>query len=292
MLVNVGPILIALLAGLFLREGFPAGLLAGCVVGFAGTAIIAVATSQHGVAAGWGAGLCIVAAFAYAAAVIVQKPVVGRVSAFQVTWIACTVATIACLPFAPALVHDLADASGTSIAWTVYLGSVPDGGRVRPLGVRAQANDRRPPRLADLSGAAGRDPARLGASWTRRRPASRWSVERSVSAASSSRAANRWWRSATKSWRCNAPAFARLGRYANAAVLSPSYCGSRRGMLPRPLLSRPHSAARLHAHRRTVLLTDASSSTVAASRSTRSPATRGARASAPVRARRPGRRTS
>ena len=125
MLVNVGPILIALLAGLFLREGFPAGLLAGCVVGFAGTAIIAVATSQHGVAAGWGAGLCIVAAFAYAAAVIVQKPVVGRVSAFQVTWIACTVATIACLPFAPALVHDLADASGASIAWTVYLGVFP-----------------------------------------------------------------------------------------------------------------------------------------------------------------------
>jgi len=88
MLVNVGPILIALLAGVFLREGFPVGLLAGCVVAFAGTAIIGVATSQHGVAAGWGAGLCIVAAFAYAAAVIVQKPVLARVSAFQVTWIA------------------------------------------------------------------------------------------------------------------------------------------------------------------------------------------------------------
>ncbi|HEY8630023.1 MAG TPA: DMT family transporter [Gaiellaceae bacterium] len=101
MLVNVGPILIALLAGVFLREGFPVGLLAGCVVAFAGTAIIGVATSQHGVAAGWGAGLCIVAAFAYAAAVVVQKPVLGRVSAFQVTWIACTVATIACLPFVP-----------------------------------------------------------------------------------------------------------------------------------------------------------------------------------------------
>ena len=69
MLVNVGPILIALLAGVFLREGFPPGLLAGCVVAFAGTAIIGVATSQHGVAAGWGAGLCIVAAFAYAAAI-------------------------------------------------------------------------------------------------------------------------------------------------------------------------------------------------------------------------------
>jgi len=117
--------LIALLAGVLLREGFPAGLFAGCIVAFAGTAIIGVATSQHGVAAGWGAGLCIVAAFAYAAAVVVQKPVVGRVSAFQVTWIACTVATIACLPFAPALVHDLAGADGASIAWPVYLGAFP-----------------------------------------------------------------------------------------------------------------------------------------------------------------------
>ena len=125
MLVNVGPILIALLAGLFLREGFPTGVFAGCIVAFAGTAIIGVATSQHGVAAGWGAGLCLVAAFAYAAAVVVQKPVLGRVSAFQVTWIACTVATIACLPFTPALVHDLVGADAASIAWTAYLGAFP-----------------------------------------------------------------------------------------------------------------------------------------------------------------------
>jgi drug/metabolite transporter (DMT)-like permease len=46
MLVNIGPVLIALLAGLLLREGFPHGLLAGCVVAFAGTAIIALATSD------------------------------------------------------------------------------------------------------------------------------------------------------------------------------------------------------------------------------------------------------
>ena len=50
---------------------------------------------------------------------------VGRASAFQVTWIACTVATIACLPLAPILVHDLADADAASIAWTVYLGVFP-----------------------------------------------------------------------------------------------------------------------------------------------------------------------
>jgi drug/metabolite transporter (DMT)-like permease len=125
MLVNIGPVLIALLAGLVLHEGFPRSLLAGCVVAFAGTAIIAVATSGGGVAASWGAVLCVVAAFAYAAAVIVQKPVLLRASAFQVTWIACTVATIACLPLTPQLLHDLRGASGSSISWTVYLGVFP-----------------------------------------------------------------------------------------------------------------------------------------------------------------------
>jgi len=125
MLVNIGPILIALLAGLLLREGFPRGLLAGCVVAFAGTAIIALATSDGGSAASWGAVLCVVAAFAYAAAVIVQKPMLLRASAFQVTWIACTVATIVCLPLAPQLLHDLRGADGSSIAWTVYLGIFP-----------------------------------------------------------------------------------------------------------------------------------------------------------------------
>ena len=125
MLVNIGPILIALLAGLLLREGFPRGLLAGCVVAFAGTAIIALATSDGGSAASWGAVLCVVAAFAYAAAVIVQKPVLLRASAFQVTWIACTVATIVCLPLTPQLLHGLRDADSSSIAWTVYLGIFP-----------------------------------------------------------------------------------------------------------------------------------------------------------------------
>jgi len=69
--------------------------------------------------------LCVVAASAYAAAVIVQKPVLIRASAFQVTWIACTVATIVCLPLTPQLLHDLRDADSSSIAWTVYLGIFP-----------------------------------------------------------------------------------------------------------------------------------------------------------------------
>jgi drug/metabolite transporter (DMT)-like permease len=51
--------------------------------------------------------------------------VLQRVSAFQVTWIACTVATIACLPFAPALSRDLDGAGASGVAWTIYLGAFP-----------------------------------------------------------------------------------------------------------------------------------------------------------------------
>ena len=41
MLVNVGPILIAIVAGFVLHEGFPRALFAGCAVAFAGVVVIA-----------------------------------------------------------------------------------------------------------------------------------------------------------------------------------------------------------------------------------------------------------
>jgi drug/metabolite transporter (DMT)-like permease len=125
MLVNTGPILIAIFAGVFLREGFPPGLFAGCGVAFGGVALIAVATAGSGSSSGMGVALCVLAALAYAVAVVVQKPVLGRVPAFQVTWIGCAIATVACLPFAPGLASDVGDASAGAIAWTIYLGAVP-----------------------------------------------------------------------------------------------------------------------------------------------------------------------
>lgn len=125
MLVNMGPILIAIFAGILLREGFPPGLFAGCAVAFCGVALIGVATAGSGSRSGLGVVLCIAAALAYSVAVVVQKPVLGRVPAFQVTWIGCAVATVACLPFAPGLVSDAGRAGASAIAWTVYLGAVP-----------------------------------------------------------------------------------------------------------------------------------------------------------------------
>jgi drug/metabolite transporter (DMT)-like permease len=125
MLINAGPILIAVLAGLFLREGFPPRLFAGCAVAFGGCVMIGLATSQSGTRAGLGILLCVVAAFAYSVAVVVQKPVLARVSAFQVTWLGCAAATVACLPFAPTLATEAAKADATAIGWTIYLGVFP-----------------------------------------------------------------------------------------------------------------------------------------------------------------------
>jgi drug/metabolite transporter (DMT)-like permease len=125
MIINTGPLLIALFAGLFLREGFPRGLFAGCAVAFAGCVVIGLATIPSGTRTGLGAALCLVAALAYAAAVVVQKPVLARVSPFQVTWLGCVAGTLACLPFAPALITQAGTAHPAAIAWTIYLGTVP-----------------------------------------------------------------------------------------------------------------------------------------------------------------------
>ena len=124
MLVNVGPILIAILAGLVLHEGFPRRLFAGCSVALAGVALIAVATSD-GFSASWGALLCLIAAVFYAVGVVAQKPVLARVSTLEVTWMACTFGAIVCLPFAGQLAREVPEAPASTIGWMVYLAIAP-----------------------------------------------------------------------------------------------------------------------------------------------------------------------
>src|SRR3954468_2499019 len=125
MVVNVAPIFIALLAGWLLREGFPRPLIVGCGVAFAGTILIGIATRGRSVDAGWGALLCVAAAAAYSVAVIIQKPLLERVSGLQITFLACLAGLVAGLPFAGQLVGDVGRASGGAIAWTIYLGLFP-----------------------------------------------------------------------------------------------------------------------------------------------------------------------
>jgi drug/metabolite transporter (DMT)-like permease len=125
LLVNTAPVFVALLAGFALREGLPARLLIGCVVSFAGVGLIAAGVSRHGATSIWGAVLCIVAAVAYAVAMVVQKPALREYSALAVTWVACLVATVACLPFGVELVGEVGRARASDVLWSVYLGVGP-----------------------------------------------------------------------------------------------------------------------------------------------------------------------
>lgn len=121
MLVNIGPLLIAILAGLLLGEGFPRRLVIGVAVAFGGVVVIGLATSGGG-ADGWGVVLCVVAAVAYAIGVVAQKPLLAELSALQVTWLACTIGAVSCLPYAPSLVREIGPAQ---FGWVVYLGVLP-----------------------------------------------------------------------------------------------------------------------------------------------------------------------
>jgi drug/metabolite transporter (DMT)-like permease len=125
MLINIGPILIAVLAGLLLGEGFPRRLITGSVGAFAGVVVIALSSSPQGNADRWGVVLCVAAAVAYAVGVVAQKPLLAELPALQVTWVACTIGAISCLPFAPALLRELGSAEPSTIAWAIYLGLMP-----------------------------------------------------------------------------------------------------------------------------------------------------------------------
>lgn len=127
MLVNVGPILIAILGGLFLAEGFPPRLFVGSAVAFAGAAVIGLATSASSTSSDptLGIALCLLAAVAYAVGVVLQKPAVRDTPALTVTWLACTVGAVVLVPLAPALVEETRSAAPESVAWMLYLGVFP-----------------------------------------------------------------------------------------------------------------------------------------------------------------------
>lgn len=54
-----------------------------------------------------------------------QKPVLRRIPALQVTWLACSIGTVACLPFLPRLVAEAHNAPVGDTVALAYLGLVP-----------------------------------------------------------------------------------------------------------------------------------------------------------------------
>jgi drug/metabolite transporter (DMT)-like permease len=129
MIVGIGPILIALGAGLFLGEGIPRWLAIGAAVAFVGVLLIFVGTSVLTGAAGAidpvGVLWALTAAVTYAIGVLAQKPMAGRLPAAQVTLIGAVIGAIACTPFAGQLAGSLATAPVGAWLGILYLGVVP-----------------------------------------------------------------------------------------------------------------------------------------------------------------------
>ena len=124
MVVYLGPVLIAVLAGWLLKEGFPRRLLAGCFVSLMGVVLIGVSNSGD-TGDPLGVILCLGAAILYAIGVVAQKPALAHSSSLSVTWLACVAGTAVCLPFLPGLVHELATATTGAILGGLYLGVIP-----------------------------------------------------------------------------------------------------------------------------------------------------------------------
>ncbi|GAA4078355.1 DMT family transporter [Nocardioides kongjuensis] len=126
MLLQVSPVLIAVLAAMFLGERFTAQLAAGLALAFSGVVVIGLSTSGGDNTGDLlGVVLCLVPAAAYSISVIVQKPLVAELSAVHVTWLACSIGVVTCLPWAGRLVAEVGDAPLSSTLWLVYLGVFP-----------------------------------------------------------------------------------------------------------------------------------------------------------------------
>lgn len=126
LLVNVAPILVAVIAGIVFHDGFPRPVVAGMLVAFTGIVVITVGGDNKGDAVNsLGIVLGLVAAALYAAGVLMQKVALRSVDAVTATWVGCTVGLVATLPFAPQAARELASASGSAIAGVVFLGIGP-----------------------------------------------------------------------------------------------------------------------------------------------------------------------
>ncbi|MDX3131463.1 DMT family transporter [Streptomyces europaeiscabiei] len=125
LVVNIGPILIALLGARLLGDAMPPRLLAGMAVSFAGAIAVGLSMSGESGASVLGVVLCVLAAVGYAAGVVAQKPALGSASPLQVTTFGCLVGAVVCLPFAGQLVREAAHAPLTATLNMVYLGVFP-----------------------------------------------------------------------------------------------------------------------------------------------------------------------
>jgi drug/metabolite transporter (DMT)-like permease len=125
MLVQVGPIVVALLAAVFLGERLTGWLLAGIAVAFAGVVVIGLAMRGDEGTEVTGVLLALLAAVTYAIGVVSQKVLLRRLSGTEVVCYACWIGVVVCLPWSGDLVDLLRHGDRADLGWIGYLGLFP-----------------------------------------------------------------------------------------------------------------------------------------------------------------------
>lgn len=124
MLVNLAPLIVVLLAGSLLGEGYPRGLVVGAPVAFAGVALIGTA-SASGQTGSAGALLALASAVLFAGSTLLQKVLLRTVDASTLTWLGAVAGTVSLLPWAGDLGRELGHAPAPAVAGVLYLGVFP-----------------------------------------------------------------------------------------------------------------------------------------------------------------------
>ncbi|MGW8670435.1 DMT family transporter [Streptomyces niveus] len=125
LVVNIAPLLMALLAFRLLGEKLAPRLLTGMAVSFAGAVVVGLSMAGGGSTSVLGVLLCLVAAVAYAGGVVAQKPTLAYATPLQVTTYGALIGAVGCLPFGWQLVQDAAHAPLSATLNMVYLGVFP-----------------------------------------------------------------------------------------------------------------------------------------------------------------------
>ena len=125
LVIQIGTIIVAVLAAIFFGERLHRWLLIGMTIGFAGVVIIGRASAQSAQGDLAGVLLAVVCAAAYAVGVLTQKSLVRTLPPLQVTWLSCMVGAVVCLPWAGDLAHVVRTAPTSDLLWIVYLGLAP-----------------------------------------------------------------------------------------------------------------------------------------------------------------------
>jgi drug/metabolite transporter (DMT)-like permease len=125
LVVQVGPLIVALLATTLLGERLTRWLVVGLTVGFAGVVLIAQASSSGPSGDLLGVLLVLVAALGFAVGVLTQKRLLADLGALEVTFWFYVAGTVACLPWAVETVGAVGSTSPVDLGWWFYLGLVP-----------------------------------------------------------------------------------------------------------------------------------------------------------------------